>query len=265
MIIIGEKINSSIPASKALIEGRQTQALIDLAKAQQDAGASFVDINAGMFLEKEGELLAYLAATLKDVLDVPLSIDTPSVEAASKALAVLGRGGHLINSLTAEPKRLDGMSALAAEYGCSVVALCMQANGGTENLDSRLKTADFLVNALAQKGIAAENVYIDPMLHPLGADENGGVDALETIRRLRALFPDCHISVGLSNLSFGLPNRRLINRAFAVAAMTAGLDAAIADPLDSGLMGMIAATDAILGNDEFCIEYIGKCRRGELG
>jgi cobalamin-dependent methionine synthase I len=264
MIIIGEKINSSIPSSKALIESKQAQALIDLAKAQHDAGAAFVDINAGTFLEKEGEYLAFIAKTLKDALNIPLSIDTPSAAVAQTALKVLGTGGHIINSVTADPVRLESMSALAVEYGCGVVALCMQASNMPENTESRLKTADLLVTSLTQKGIKSEDIYIDPMLRPLGADETSGTDALETIRRLRSLFPDCHISVGLSNLSFGLPKRRLINRAFAVAAMAAGLDAAIADPLDRELMGLIYASEGILGRDEFCIDFIDKCRSGEI-
>ena len=264
MIIIGEKINSSIPASRAMIEAMDGCALAALASAQHDAGATYIDINAGTFLEKEGEHLAFIARALKDTLNFPLSIDTPSAAAAEQALKVLGPGRNLINSVTAEPVRLEQMSSLAVEYGCGVVALCMQASHMPEDIESRLKTADMLVESLTKKGIKSGEIYIDPMLRPLGADETSGTDALETIRRLRSLFPDCHITVGLSNLSFGLPKRRLINRAFVVAAMSAGLDAAIADPLDRELMGLIFASEAILGRDEFCLEFIGRCRSGEI-
>ena len=263
MIIIGEKINSSIPASKAMIEAKDAEALVALAKAQEAAGAAFIDINAGIFLEREGEYLAFLAQALRGALGVPLSVDTPSAAAAATALKAAGPGRHLINSATAEPERMEAMSSLAAEYGCGVVALCM---GGDmpEDIDGRLNAADTLVNALVKKGVQSGDIYIDPMLRPLGADEKSGTDALETIRRLRALFPACHISVGLSNLSYGLPKRRLINRAFAAAAMGAGLDAAIADPLDRELMGIVYAAEAILGRDEYCLEYISKCRSGEI-
>ena len=265
MIIIGEKINSSIPASKTAIENMDAQAIVSLAKTQHDAGADFIDINAGTFLDKEGELLTFIAKTLKESLNIPLSVDTPNPAVAAQVLKEIGSGGHILNSVTAEPSRFEGISSLAAEYGCGVVALCMDISGMPEDIDNRLKTADFLVNSLTGKGVKAGEIYIDPMLRPLGADETSGTDALETIKRLRALFPDCHISVGLSNLSFGLPKRRLINRSFAVAAAAAGLDAAIADPLDRELMGLLAATEAILGRDEYCLEYIDKCRSGLIG
>jgi cobalamin-dependent methionine synthase I len=267
MIIIGEKINSSIPSARVMIEARDQQALINLAKAQQDAGAAFIDINAGMFLDKEGEVLTFLAETLKDVIDVPLSVDTPSAAVVAVVLKAIGAAGHhhLINSITAQPERLDVMSSLAAEYGCGVVALCMQASKMPENTESRLKIADILIETLTKKGIKQSDIYIDPMLRPLGADDTAGTDAIDAIRCLRATYPECHIVVGLSNLSFGLPSRRIINRAFAVAAMTAGLDAAISDPLDRDLMGLIAATNIILGQDEFCMEYLGKFRSGKIG
>lgn len=266
MVIIGEKINSSIPSARAAIENRDADALLTLARAQKEAGAAFIDINAGMFAEKEPEYLAFLARALREEPDMRFSIDTPSPAAAKAALKELGAGGgHLINSVTPEKSRLEGMLPLAAEYGCGVVALCMPEAGSPEDMDSRLAAAQTLVDAAAGAGIRAEDIYIDPMLRPLGADEQAGTEALETIRRLRGLFPDCHISVGLSNLSFGMPKRRLINRAFAAAAVFAGLDAAIADPLDRELMGIVAAADALSGRDEFGMEYIGLCRNGKIG
>ena len=265
MIIIGEKINSSIPASREAIAAKDTGALLGLAAAQRDAGAAFIDINAGMFTGEEPEYLAFLARTLRDG-GFRLSIDTPSPAAARAALEAIGPGGgHLLNSVTPEKNRLDGMTALAREYGCGLVALCEPQSGSTEDRDGRLAAAEQLADHLTANGIAPEDIYIDPMLRPLGADETSGTDALETIRHLRARFPDCHVSVGLSNLSFGLPRRRLINRAFAVAAVAAGLDAAIADPLDRELMGLLAAAEAIAGRDEYCLGYIEKCRSGEIG
>ncbi|HEX3027319.1 MAG TPA: dihydropteroate synthase [Clostridia bacterium] len=262
MIIIGEKINSSIPASKSAIETQDKAQIISLAKTQAEAGADFIDINAGMFLEEESSLLVFLAKTVTESLGLRLSIDTPNYKAAQAAVEAVGKGGHIINSVTVEKDRLENMTALAREYGCGLVALCMQEADMPENLESRLKIAGKLVETITSRGIGESDIYIDPMLKPLGADENSGLEALETISKLHGLFPGCHISCGLSNLSFGLPKRRLINRAFAVAAISAGLDAAILDPLDKDLMGLIAAGEAIFGKDEYCMEYIGKCREG---
>lgn len=264
MIIIGEKINSSIPSAKTAIEAKDAAAIVELAKAQRDAGAAFIDINAGTFLSKEPEYLSFLAATVGKELSLPLSIDTPSVKAARAALEAAGTKGNIINSVTTEKERLEGMTDLALEYGCGVVALCSPEPGMDDTLETRLQMADKLVTYLTSKGIAAADIYIDPMIKPIGAEQSSGLEALETIKSLRRLYPDCHISCGLSNLSFGLPKRRLLNRAFAVAAIVAGLDAAIADPLDKSLSGLCAAAEVIAGRDEYCMEYIEKCRSGEI-
>jgi cobalamin-dependent methionine synthase I len=264
MIIIGEKINSSIPASMEAIKAKDAQKIAELAKAQFDAGAAFIDINAGMFLSQEPEYLAFLAETVGKSLSLPVSVDTPSIGAAKEALAAAGGQGHLINSVTTEKARLEGMTALAREYNCSVIALCSPESGMEDSLETRLKMADKLVTYLTAGGIAAEKIYIDPMLKPVGAEPSAGLEALETISRLHILFPQCHISCGLSNLSYGLPKRRILNRAFAVAAIIAGLDAAIADPLDRPLLSLCAAADAIAGRDEYCIDYVEKCREGKI-
>lgn len=265
MIIIGEKINSSIPSSEEAIRSRDAQALILLAKAQREAGADFIDINAGTFLEEEPAALAWLAKTLDESLHLPLSIDTPRVAAAEAALAALDGGGHLINSVTLQPERLEPMASLAAEHGCGVIALCLNEDGRPGKTEERIAAASKLAEYLTKKGLRPGDIYLDPMLRPIAADECGGTEALDTIRRLRAALPECHISVGLSNLSYGLPKRKLINRAFAVAAAAAGLDAAIADPLDRELMGLLAALEAVLGKDEYGLDYIDKCRGGVIG
>lgn len=264
MIIIGEKINSSVPSSKEAIAAKDIPAISALAIAQRDAGAAFIDINAGMFLSKEPEYLAFLAQAVGKELSLPISVDTPSVSGARAALEAAGTRGNLINSVTTEKERLDGMTSLACEFGCGIIALCSPEPGMADSLDTRLLIADRLVKHLTSKGIAAGDIYIDPMLKPIGAENSAGIEALTTIGRLHALYPDCHISCGLSNLSYGLPKRRLLNRAFAVAAIVAGLDAAIADPLDKTLAGLAAAAEVIAGRDEYCMEYIGKCRSGEI-
>lgn len=265
MIIIGEKINSSISTAKAALENKDKDTIAALAKAQHDAGADFIDINAGMFLKDEPQYLAFLADVVGNELLLPISIDTPSAEAAQAALKVLKKPvGSLINSVTTERARLDGMTKLAVEYGCGVVALCSPEPGMDENIDTCLSIASRLVTHLTSNGISESSIYIDPMLKPIGAAPDAGTQALAVIARLRAEFPDCHISCGLSNLSYGLPKRRVLNRAFAVCAIAAGLDAAIADPLDKQLMTLVSAAEVIAGRDEYCMAYIEKCRNGEI-
>lgn len=262
MILIGEKLNSSIPAAKALMEARDASAVVELARAQADAGANFIDINAGMFLDEEPAVLAWLAGTLA-AEGFRLSVDSPSHAAVKAALEAAGTEGNLINSVTLEPERFENMTSLACAHRCGLVALC-QPEDGEETAEARLAASRELVTGLTARGVAPEDIYLDPMLRPLGADNAAGTDATAAVAALRAQHPASHIVCGLSNLSFGLPKRRLLNRAFAVAAVVNGLDAAILDPLDRELLGQIAAAEAIAGRDEYCMEYIAKCREGRF-
>lgn len=264
MIIIGEKLNSSIPAVRTLMENRDAVEIVKLARAQADGGAQFIDINAGMFLDGEPEVLAWLAGTLA-AEGFRLSVDSPSDKAARAALEAAGTEGNLINSVTVEPERFENMTALALAHRCGVVALCMQPAGEDETSETRSRTAQALVSGLTKRGIAPGDIYIDPMLRPLGADGTAGTDATAAIAGLSKAYPDCHVVCGLSNLSFGLPKRKLLNRAFAVAAVVSGLDAAILDPLDRELLGLVAAAEAIAGRDEYCLDYIEKYREGLFG
>lgn len=264
MKIVGEKLNSSIAVIKEFIENRNTEEIVKIAISQKNAGADFIDINAGMFMEREPEMLAYMAHELVNQ-GLTLSIDSPSYIAIRAALKAANSSGNLINSVTLDKDRLENMTDLAREYNCSMVALCMQNSGMPENIDSRLQIADKLITYMTNKGCKMSDIYIDPMLRPLGADENSGLEALDAIKRIRNTFPECNIICGLSNLSFGMPKRKIINRAFAVAAICNGLNSAILDPLDRDLMGLISAAEAITGLDEFGIDYISKCRKGIIG
>ena len=264
MIITGEKLNSSIGSVKAVLDARDGEQLLRFAAEQRGCGADYLDINAGMFREKEAEVLSWMARELSGK-GLPLSVDSPDYHAAAAALEAAGTRGSIINSITLEPERLEHMTSLACEYSCRVVALCLQKSGMPENTETRLRIAGELVEHLAKKGIPEDDIFIDPMLKPLGAEEGSGLEALAAIARIREHFPECHITCGLSNLSFGLPKRRLINRAFAVAAIERGLDAAILDPTDRELMGLVSAAEAIGGRDEYCLSYIGKCREGSIG
>jgi cobalamin-dependent methionine synthase I len=263
MIIVGEKLNSSIKPVKEMIATKNSAEIIKMALAQQDAGANFVDINAGAFLSGEAENLEYMAAALKPS-GIPLSIDTPDFEAAKAALKTLGGPGHIINSVTLEKARLENMTALALEYDCSVIALCLPEQGDGDDTEARLRAAEKLVRHLTSKGVKPHKIFLDPTICPLAADGMSGLDALETIKGLKANFPDFHIICGLSNFSFGLPKRGLFNRTFISAAIINGLDAAICDPFDRELAAAICAAEAIAGRDEYCLGFIDKFRSGAI-
>jgi cobalamin-dependent methionine synthase I len=264
MIIIGEKINSTLKAVRPAMECRDKQAIAELARSQCEAGACYLDVNAGMFYDHEVETLEWLIDTVQEVVSTPLAIDSPNARAILAGLKKNRNGKPIINSITGEKERLNTILPLIVEYKTGVVALCMDDRGMPETAQERVEIAHYLINSLSKEGVPLDDIYIDPMTRPIGTGSHYGTVALETIRTVKAEFPEVHVSCGLSNISFGIPARKVMNQAFLVAAMTCGMDCAILDPLDKKLMTFLYATEALLGIDDFCMNYLAKFRAGEL-
>lgn len=264
MIIIGEKINSSLKAIRPAMENYDKAAIQDLAKKQYEAGASFIDINAGMFLKDEPEKVEWLVNTVQEVVDAPLAIDSPNPLALVAGLKANKNGKPLINSITDEKERFNAVMPLITKYNTGIVALCMDDSGMPETIDERVTIAERLIEKMTREGVKLDDIYIDPMVRPIGTGSHYGTVAIETIRKVKQEFPEAHIACGLSNISFGIPARKLINQTFLIVAMSAGMDGAILDPLDKKLMSFIYATEALMGQDEFCINYLMKFREGLL-
>lgn len=264
MIIIGEKINSSFKTIRSAIETYDTAVIQDMARRQYDAGSTFIDVNAGMFSDDEPEKIGWLIRTIQEVIDAPFSIDSLNPKALLKGLQENKNGKPIINSITNEKERYETVLPLVLEYNASVIALCTDDAGMPETVDDRVEIADKLVSKLTKKGIALEDIYIDPLVRPVGSGSHYGIIAIESIRKIKREFPQIHIACGLSNISFGIPARKLMNQAFLVAAMAAGMDGTIMDPLDRKLMSLIYASEALLGLDSFCMNYMMKFREGLL-
>jgi cobalamin-dependent methionine synthase I len=264
MIIIGEKINSTLKSIRPAMEARDQAAIVDLAKRQQEAGDCYLDVNAGMFYENEIEILQWLIETIQSAVKVPLTIDSPNAKAILAGLKANKNGKPIVNSITGEKERLKSVLPLVAQYGTGVIALCMDDRGMPETAGERVEIAHDLIAALTREGVPLGDIFIDPMIRPIGTGSQYGVVALETIRTVRNEYPDVHIACGLSNISFGIPARKVVNQAFLVAAMTAGLDCAILDPLDKKLMTFLYATEALLGIDDYCMNFITKFREDQL-
>jgi len=264
MIIIGEKVNSTLKAVRPAMENYDAAAIRELARKQYEAGANYIDVNAGMFYGEEPERLEWLVKTIQEVIDAPFAIDSPNAAAVEKALKANKNGKPVINSITDEKERYDSIMPLVIKYDTRIVALCMDDGGMPETVEDRVAIAERLIGKLTKQGVKLEDIFIDPMVRPVGTGSHYGRVAIETIRKVKAEFPDVHITCGLSNISFGIPARKLMNQAFLVAAMTAGMDGAILDPLDNKLMSFLYATEALLGLDEFCMNYMTKFREGSL-
>ena len=264
MINVGEKINSNLKSIRPAMETRDKQAIQDLALRQINAGAQYIDVNAGMFHENESEVLKWLIEAIQEVTDTPFAIDSPSAQAILTGCETNKNGRPIINSITAEKARYDAIVPLIKRFNAKVIALCMDDTGMPETTEDRVLIARTLIHNLTQEGVALDDIFIDPMVRPIGTGSHYGTVAIETIRQIKTEFPQIHIACGLSNVSFGLPARKILNQTFLVAAMAAGMDGAILDPLDKKLMSFVYATEALLGKDDYCMEFLTKFREGEI-
>jgi len=261
--IIGEKINGTRAQVGEAIADRDAEYIRSLALRQAEAGAERIDVNAGTRPDREPDDLAWLVETVQEATSVPLCLDSANPAALEAALAVT-RVAPLINSITGEKARLSGVLPLAVRFGCPVIVLALDDSGVPQEVADRLAVLRPLVAAVREAGIADDMIYVDPLVMAVATGDHAGLVALDTIAAVRAEFPGTHITAGLSNVSFGLPARRLVNRTFLTLAVAAGLDTAIADPLDRDLMATLRATELLLGRDRRCLSYTRAYRAGLL-
>lgn len=262
MLIVGELINSTRKAIAQAIEQKDKDFLQDLARRQAEAGADFIDVNAAVGGD-EIENMIWLVDLIQDVVDTPLCIDSPSPEALEAGL-VRCRKKAMVNSISGESERWEKVLPIIQKYQAKVVVLCMDDQGMPETVEDRLRVAEKLVTGLKGAGVPEGDIFLDPLVKPLGVNHDYGVEILKTTQAIRAKYPQVHVISGLSNVSYGLPERRLLNRVFMVMSLTMGMDAFILDPLDQTLMSLGAAAKALAGQDEYCMEYISGVRAGRV-
>lgn len=262
--IIAEKINGTRKAVGAAILERDATLVQDLAVRQAAAGATWIDVNAGTSPDREPEDLVWLVETVQAVTETPLSIDSSNPRAIEAALAVVART-PLVNSISGERSRLEGVLPLAAAAGGPVVALALDDSGIPAGVDDRIAVIRHLVASTRGAGIPDGRVYLDPLVMTISTNTESALIALEVMRQVRREFPEAHMTSGLSNVSFGLPVRSLVNRTYLTLAVSAGLDCAILDPLDRDLRAALLATQLVLGQDRRCLGYTRAYRAGLLG
>ncbi|MBL6781867.1 MAG: methyltetrahydrofolate cobalamin methyltransferase [Alphaproteobacteria bacterium] len=257
--IIGERIN---PTGRKLLaaemaEGDYSRVLSD-ALAQVEAGATMLDVNAGIPMADEPKILAECIELVQDNVDVPLAIDSSIVEALERGLSVY-KGKALVNSVTGEEERLEVVLPLVKKYGAAVVAISNDETGISEDPNVRYEVAKKIVERAEDFGIPREDVVVDPLIMPVGAINLAGRSALELIRRLRDELK-VNTTCGASNISFGLPNRHGMNAAFLAMAVGAGMTSAIMNPLHAEEMAGIMGADVMMGTDPECRRWIKKYR-----
>ena len=257
--IIGERIN---PTGRKLLaaemaEGDYSRVLSD-ALAQVEAGATMLDVNAGIPMADEPKILAECIQLIQANVDLPLAIDSSIVEALESGLSVY-QGKALVNSVTGEEERLEVVLPLVKKYGAAVVAISNDETGISEDPNVRYDVAKKIVERAADFGIPREDVVVDPLIMPVGAINLAGRAALDLIRRLREELK-VNTTCGASNISFGLPNRHGMNAAFLAMAVGAGMTSAILNPLHAEEMSGIMGADVMMGTDPECRRWIKKYR-----
>ncbi len=255
MKIIGELINASRKMIATAIENQDREAIQKVASDQFENGADFIDVNAGIFVDKEADHLKWLVSSVQETVDAPCCIDSPDPQAIEAALS-LHKGTAMINSISLEKDRCDALLPIVAGTDLKVVALCMSDEGMPQTVEDRMKIADELVNKLVQKNDLIDNIYVDPLVQPIATKDDFGVEFINAVEEIMTTFEGIHTICGLSNISYGLPERKFLNQAFMTMAIAKGLDAAIVNPLDKRMMANIIAAEALAGKDSFCMNYL---------
>jgi 5-methyltetrahydrofolate--homocysteine methyltransferase len=258
-VIIGERIN---PTGRKILAaemaaGDFTRVSAD-ALAQVAAGAHMLDVNAGIPLADEPAILAQAIQLVQSITDVPLCIDSSIVAALEAGLAAY-QGKALVNSVTGEEERLEKVLPLVKKYGAAVVAISNDETGISEDPDVRFAVAKKIVERAADHGIASCDIVVDPLVMPIGAINQAGVQVMHLLRRLRTELK-VNSTCGASNVSFGLPQRDGISGAFLTMAIASGLTSAITNPLHAEIIKSCMAADVMMGHDPDCGRWIRACR-----
>lgn len=246
MLVIGENIHIISPRVKVAIDEQDADFFRSLAQKQVAAGAHYVELNIGPSRKRGTEIMPWIVEAVQDSIDVPLSLDTTNADAIEAGLKVCKRI-PLINSTSAEVARRNRLFPLAAQYNAPIIALGMTEQGIPTTADGRAELGFELINAAAEFDVSPENLFLDPLVLPISADQPGVQVTIEAIRMFKGLSdPPVKTTVGLSNVSNGAPNenRPLINRIFLVMLLGVGLDSAIVDPMDTKLMEAVRIVEA---------------------
>lgn len=260
MIIIGERLNSSRDDVLEALKGKDSDYIVAEARRQEQAGADYLDLNAGALLDSEVETLKWAIPLIQSEVSTPLAIDTTSPGAMAEGLR-LHQGRAVLNSLSGETGRIDSFMPLIREYKPRVIVLCLDDDGLPKESDRELSIARRMVDLLDKEGVRSEDIFVDPLVRPIGVDQEAGRLFLESLDKIKANLPNVRAVAGVSNVSYGLPERHLLNRTFLLLAMRQGLDAAILDPLEKGVLTTIASAEAILGRDPGLKKYLAFIRK----
>lgn len=264
MIIIGEKINGTIPSVKKAIEERDEDFIRNLAINQAEAGAHYLDVCASTAPEQEVETLIWLMNIVQDAVDIPLCIDSPNPRTIEQVFRYARRPG-IINSVSGEGDKCEIIYPLIQGTEWQVIALTCDNRGIPADVQTRLEITRIMVEKALKYDITPDRIHLDPLVLALSADNNSLLNFVETLKKAKELYPTIKVTSGLSNISFGMPLRKVINQNFLTIALYAGMDSAIMDPCNRDMLATLLATEALLGRDRYCRNYYNAYRKNKIG
>jgi len=265
MIIIGEKINGAVPRTAKAIAEKDENYIIELVKTQDEAGSHYLDVCAGTAPEEEYDTLCWLIDIVQGHTETPICIDSPDAKMLEKVLPKINKPG-IINSISGEGDKCEVLLPVLQQHNeWQVVALCCDNGGMAASAEDKIRIGMDLIERAGKFGVTPDRIHIDPLVLALSAVNDASIQFCDAIRGLKEKSPTVKIAAALSNVSFGMPARGLLNRNFLTLTIAAGLDTIIADPTNRDVIGNIFATQALLGTDKFCRKYNNAFRSGKIG
>lgn len=261
--VIGERINTTLKKVQAAVADRDADYIKNDVEKQTAAGATYIDVNAGARIGHEEADMRWLLEVVQTATELPLCLDSPDPAILEMAYGLVDKK-PMINSISLEKDRFDPMMKYLQGKECRIIALCMDDSGMPKTSQDIVDRAKELVSELEGIGFFRDDIFIDPLIQPMSVDVSNGTMAMEAIATIMQELKGVHTTGGLSNISYGLPQRKIINRCFLSMMMAHGFDSAIMDPLDSDIMALMNTADMLAGNDNFCMNYIKGVRANKI-
>ena len=263
MLVIGENISVTATAVGNAVKERDAKPIVDLAKAQAQAGANYIDVNIGPATKNGEDLMQWIVKSIQAEVDLPLALDTKNISAIEAGLQV-HKGKAMINSVTGDQDKLDALMPLAKKYDAKIVGIALTDKGVPPDVDSRLEIAMTIVSSAMEHGVPMEDLYLDPIVLPVAVLQeqvSNCIQALKVFKQLQELMgldSQPMTTVGLSNVSQSSPAelKSLLNRTMLLVLLSNGLDSAIVDPLDSDLMAAVKTFDIVNNKILYAHSYL---------
>jgi cobalamin-dependent methionine synthase I len=261
--VIGERINTTLKKVQAAVAEQDVEYIKNDVKSQTEAGATYIDVNAGARIGHEESDMKWLLEIIQEASSLPLCLDSPDPAILQMAYGLVTQK-PMINSISLEKNRFESMIKYLQGKECRVIALCMDDSGMPKSVKDIVSRARSLVAELEKIGFKRGDIFIDPLIQPVSVDINNGRIAMTAVKTIMTELEGVHTTGGLSNMSYGLPQRKIINRGFMAMMIANGFDSAIMDPLDKDLMALTLTADMLAGNDNYCMNFIKATRSGAV-